>query len=84
MLVDSASCVIFECRSLERCVSRQRLPLAPGAPSREPPSQAQREYVERVVAEWEQEDYWFHASKDGNREAHYRGTSGWMRMGGRV
>lgn len=29
--------------------------------------------VERIVAEADNEDYWFAASRDGNRETHYRG-----------
>jgi hypothetical protein len=29
-------------------------------------------HVQGVVAEADDEDYWFHASRDGNRENHYR------------
>ena len=36
------------------------------------PEEAKR--VEEVIAESESESYWYAASKDGNRESHYRGT----------
>jgi hypothetical protein len=28
--------------------------------------------VQGVVAEADDDDYWFHASRDGNRENHYK------------
>jgi hypothetical protein len=36
-------------------------------------SGSEKERVRKIVAESEEEDYWFAASKDGNREIHYRG-----------
>lgn len=29
-------------------------------------------HLQGVVAEADDDDYWFHASRDGNREKHYR------------
>ena len=37
-------------------------------------SSAERERVERILLEAADPDYWFAASRDGNREAHYRGA----------
>lgn len=90
VLIDSASVVLFECRSLERCVARQHIPMHGSAPPDQPgdrgvdkadtvdgrqPSAEQADYVRKVVAEWDAPDYWFDASKDGNREMHYRGNA---------
>ena len=38
------------------------------------PSAAERERVERILLEAADPEYWFAASRDGNREAHYRGA----------
>ena len=38
------------------------------------PAPAERERVERILLEAADPDYWFAASRDGNREAHYRGA----------
>ena len=38
------------------------------------PAAAERERVERILLEAHAPDYWFAASRDGNREAHYRGA----------
>ncbi len=37
------------------------------------PSPAEQEIVKNVIAEADDPGYWFAASKDGNRESHYRG-----------
>lgn len=76
VVVDSVDLVVYECRSLERVLGSQQVGLR--SPSNGQPSAPTAEavaVVERVVREWEAEDYWFHASKDGNREGHYRGRS---------
>lgn len=36
-----------------------------------PPTAAQLENVKKVLQQAQEEGYWFHASKDGNRESHY-------------
>jgi len=94
--VSELSLLTYECRSLERVLARQRLPLA-GGPSGggsssskvgggshqaaplppsvvdpSPPSAAERARVAAVLAEADAPDYWFHASRDGGREGHYR------------
>ena len=35
----------------------------------------EKERVLRITAESDNEDYWFAASRDGNRETHYRGVA---------
>ena len=42
------------------------------------PAQEERERVLAVVAEADDPEYWFSASKDGNREQHYRGKPFWV------
>jgi hypothetical protein len=32
--------------------------------------------VKGIVAEAEEDGYWYHASRDGSRESHYRGERG--------
>ncbi len=41
------------------------------------PSSEERARVDGILKEAEDPDYWFLASKDGNREGHYRGESCW-------
>eukprot|EP00884_Botryococcus_braunii_P000199 jgi/Botrbrau1/1017/Bobra.114_1s0055.1 len=85
ILVDHACVLLYECRCLEKLISRQRIPFY-GAPAntaeggqklvdgRGPaPEEVQR--VMSILQEADQPDYWFAASKDGNRETHYRGTA---------
>lgn len=38
------------------------------------PEAEETERVDRIMAEAEAPDYWFAASRDGNRESHYRGN----------
>ena len=38
-------------------------------------SEEERVRVDKVLAECREPDYWFAASRDGNREAHYRGAA---------
>lgn len=76
VLVDSLSTVVYETRCLERVISRQLVPLQLPADLAEAPAE-EFERVQGVVAEADDKDYWFHASRDGNREKHYRcGASG--------
>ena len=73
VLVDSLSVVVYECRSLERRLSSQRLPLVPER-CLAGPSTEEKSRVAMVLAEGNDPvAYWFNASKDGSREAHYRG-----------
>ena len=59
-------------RSLERLMSWAEVPFAPSVDSSEPePEELGR--VEKILAEADEEEYWFAASKDGNRISHYRG-----------
>ncbi|GBF97525.1 hypothetical protein Rsub_10448 [Raphidocelis subcapitata] len=89
VLVDRLAAVVYECRSLERQISKAVVVMRAGrgAPGGEAaafgggnaadidvsePTAEERARVDRIVSEQDEEDYWFHASKDGNRESHYR------------
>mmetsp|Transcript_14691 Transcript_14691/g.37746 ORF Transcript_14691/g.37746 Transcript_14691/m.37746 type:complete len:263 (+) Transcript_14691:272-1060(+) len=76
--VDVLSMVLYQCRSLERRVSEWRTPLAAasgrGGVDEAAPAAEEVARVADVVKQAEGENYWFAASRDGNREAHYRGT----------
>jgi hypothetical protein len=72
VLVDRLSSVIYECRSLERQISKQVICMrggcGAGAPVPVDASEAapeERARVEAVVREADGDDYWFHASKVG-------------------
>ena len=53
-------------------MSWAEVPFAPSVDSSEPePEELGR--VEKILAEADEEEYWFEASKDGNRISHYRG-----------
>ncbi|BDA49980.1 hypothetical protein COCOBI_15-1080 [Coccomyxa sp. Obi] len=71
-LVDRAAVAVFECRSLERLVSWQEVAFSGEVDMAEPEAE-ETERVDRIMAEAEAPDYWFAASRDGNREGHYRG-----------
>lgn len=71
VLVDSLSTIVYETRCLERVISRHQVPLQLPADLADAPLE-EYERVQGVVAEADEEDYWFHASRDGNREKHYR------------
>ena len=65
---------LFFLRSLEKCLDRTRITLSPEAGLDErPASHSEQDSVQAVLEEAEHPDYWVSASKDGNREAHYRG-----------
>jgi len=60
-------------RSLERLVAWSEARF--GAPVDEAePGAEEAERVQRILRESAAPDYWFAASRDGNREAHYRGA----------
>lgn len=63
---------VFLVRALERCIDCQDLQL-PGPIDNAKPSIAQQANVKAVLREAEDPNYWVSASKDGNRESHYRG-----------
>lgn len=85
--VRDLSVLTYECRSLERVMGRERLRLLGGggganaadanaAPvDASPPSADEAARVASVLAEADDPDYWFHASRDGGREGHYRGPA---------
>ena len=50
------------------------MPLCAGGVDATPASAAERVRVAAILAEPSQPGYWFAASRDGNREAHYRGA----------
>lgn len=82
--VRDLSVLTYECRSLERVVARQRLALLGGGGGgndggngagpldASPPAEEEVARVAAVLAEADDPDYWYHASRDGGREAHYR------------
>jgi hypothetical protein len=72
ILIDNLSVLTYECRSLERVVARERLALLGGPLDASPPSAEEAARVASVLAESDDSDYWFHASRDGGREGHYR------------
>ena len=74
--VESLSCVVYECRSLERRVLTCRLPLADGL-DEAPPVEEQLEKARRTQEETLLEGYWEKAAQDGNRETHYRSRVKW-------
>ncbi|KAL6754391.1 hypothetical protein V8C86DRAFT_353040 [Haematococcus lacustris] len=74
VLVDQLEMVVYECRSLERLLSLACLPLQPHLDTAEPPPE-EKERVAATVAEGKAQDYWVQASRDGNRESHYRGNA---------
>lgn len=71
-LVDRLTVVTHTCRCLERYLSRQTLALQGPLDRRQPELQEQAR-VDAVLSEGDKPDYWVQASRDGNREAHYRG-----------
>lgn len=71
ILVDNLSTIVYETRCLERVISRHVMPLQLPTDLADAPAH-EFERVQGVVAEAEDENYWFHASRDGNREKHYR------------
>ncbi|KAF5832696.1 hypothetical protein DUNSADRAFT_11341 [Dunaliella salina] len=85
LLVDTLDISFYCARSLERQISCHSIQLQ-GAPcvdgsgtdtadwvDESPPSKEERDRIQGIVNEVHLPDYWFFASKDGNRETHYRG-----------
>eukprot|EP00850_Spirogloea_muscicola_P000291 SM000001S04693 [mRNA] locus=s1:1686160:1693987:+ [translate_table: standard] len=74
ILVDNLSVVTYESCCLDRTLVVADVALAlPADPH--PPTTAQQEAVRAVADEFAPanlDNYWFHASKDGNRSQHYR------------
>lgn len=60
-------------RCLERQLSSKLMMLADCAPDVSAPSDTESARVQTILKEPEAPGYWFHASKDGGRENHYRG-----------
>jgi len=59
---------------MERLMSWAEVPFAPDVdPSSPTPEEAAR--VEKVLSEADDPNYWFAASRDGNRTSHYRRES---------
>eukprot|EP01024_Parvocaulis_polyphysoides_P050842 TRINITY_DN4963_c0_g2_i1.p1 TRINITY_DN4963_c0_g2~~TRINITY_DN4963_c0_g2_i1.p1 ORF type:complete len:244 (+),score=31.21 TRINITY_DN4963_c0_g2_i1:106-837(+) len=78
--IDDLSVVFYECRSLERIITRQDFLLEesqknPDNSEFSVPGDGELENIKRIVNEWDEEGYWVKASKDGNRESHYRGCA---------
>eukprot|EP00850_Spirogloea_muscicola_P019449 SM000190S04885 [mRNA] locus=s190:168772:176683:- [translate_table: standard] len=74
ILVDNLSVVTYESCCLDRTLVVADVALALPADPR-PPTTAQQEAVRAVADEFapaKLDNYWFHASKDGNRSQHYR------------
>jgi hypothetical protein len=72
--IEKLSIVGFQCRSLERLLFRFDVPLLDQSPDYIE-GIGNREFVKNVLQEFDLhriEEYWFNASKDGQREMHYR------------
>ena len=74
MWLDHAAIVVYACRSLERVLSCRDVPFEAAQPDSAEPLQPDHQRVLTILAEGDDDDYWFAASRDGNREAHYRGA----------
>ena len=74
VVVDCASVAVYAARSLERLLSCRDVAFAPGPADEAAPLAEDHRRVLNIVAEADDDDYWFAASRDGNREAHYRGA----------
>lgn len=66
----STQCML---RSLERQLSSKLIRLAECMPDVSEPNASESARVQTILKEPEDAGYWFHASKDGGRENHYRG-----------
>lgn len=71
VLVDKLKVVLYQNRSLERRIVSHVLPLQSTLDLSEV-TQEEKKIVDDVVNEADNPDYWFQASRDGSREAHYR------------
>lgn len=72
--VTHATVAVFGCRSLERLVSARDVALADETDDAPPTAHAAAR-ADAIVAEPDAPDYWYAASRDGHREAHYRGDA---------
>jgi hypothetical protein len=70
--VDRAAIAVYECRCCERLLSERSIEFR-GGEDASPASPEEAERVRLIVGEASQDDYWFAASRDGNRASHYRG-----------
>ncbi|KAL3160387.1 hypothetical protein ABBQ32_010712 [Trebouxia sp. C0010 RCD-2024] len=76
VLVDHVTLVLYNCRSLEKCIERTRICLNPqDHVDQSRPSQSEQDHVQAVLQEADDPSYWVRASQDGNRESHYRGVA---------
>lgn len=74
LAVTHATVAVFGCRSLERLVSARDVPFSQTVDD-SPPTADAAARVDAIVAEPDAPDYWYAASRDGHREAHYRGDA---------
>lgn len=75
LVVRQLQVVLFRCRSLEEQLSCSTLPLLEPVDDT-PPDGAELKHAASVANEVDDvAAYWFHASKDGQRAAHYRGSA---------
>ncbi|KAK9815519.1 hypothetical protein WJX72_004976 [[Myrmecia] bisecta] len=72
--VDKAAIAMYECRSLERLLSLNEVRFS-AAEDTSLPSPEEQQRVQTILDEAAEPDYWFAASRDGNRELHYRGPA---------
>ena len=82
--VNHGSIVVFECRSLERVLSAHDVPFDASFDDAQP-AEEEAARVAKILGEADDADYWFAASRDGNREGHYRSEwhgCGWADGGG--
>lgn len=76
VLVDHLLIVFYKCRSLEKYLELSKVPLSSEDQLNDSmPSQQEQDNVQAVLQEADCPSYWVSASKDGNRESHYRGPA---------
>jgi hypothetical protein len=75
--VGTLSLTLFACRSLERTLAAAPLPLAlpPDASRADADARAAASATLSEFDAAKLDAYWFHASRDGSRESHYRGAA---------
>ena len=72
MTTNSSVCLLV--RSLEKYLELSKVPFSSEDQlSESMPSQQEQDNVQAVLQEADHPSYWVSASKDGNRESHYRG-----------
>lgn len=65
---------VYECRSLERLLSFREVAFRSVRDGAVPAAE-DHQRVLTILSEADDLDYWFAASRDGNRAAHYRGAA---------